>query len=368
MTFYHIFLLAKFAKKPPKYQKDLNIMENLIFKAIVGSQSYGTSTPTSDIDYKGVYMQNINELIGFGYKPQIEVTKDEVYYELRRFMELLTSANPTVLELLYSPKDCVIQKSKQFDLLVQHRDKFLTKKCLNSFGGYAIAQIKKAKGLDKKMNWEKQRVERKTPLDFIYANVDGKTIPVTALLEQMDFKQENCGLVNINHFRDCYGLYHSPNNIDNLKGIILDDSNSVRLSSIPKHLKQEVIVYYNKDGYSVHCKDYREYQEWLETRNTQRYVDIQGHDQKIDGKNLMHCRRLIDTAMEIPMLKTINVKRPNADYLLSIRRGEVDLESIIQKAEEDILLLNELYENSDLPDSVDPDFVNDLLVEIRLMK
>ncbi len=27
-------------------------MENLIFKAIVGSQSYGTSTPTSDIEYK----------------------------------------------------------------------------------------------------------------------------------------------------------------------------------------------------------------------------------------------------------------------------------------------------------------------------
>ena len=109
--------------------------EKIIFKAVVGSQSYGTSTPTSDVDYKGVYIQDIDDLLGFKYKEQIDVSKDEVYYEVRRFIQLLQSANPTVLELLYSPKDCILESSPQFDLLVANRDKFLTKKCLNSFGG-----------------------------------------------------------------------------------------------------------------------------------------------------------------------------------------------------------------------------------------
>lgn len=359
-------------------QQKLNFetMNNLVFKAIVGSQSYGTATPTSDIDYKGVYMQPIDELISFGYKEQIEVGKDECYYEIRRFIQLLQSANPTVLELLYSPQDCIIQSSPQFELLVKNRDKFLTQKCLLSFGGYAIAQIKKAKGLDKKMNWEKARVERKTPLDFVYCYVEGKTMPIEKWLQKEGKKQENCGLVALDHFRDCFALYYDYNahygqeanreyKVLGFKGVVSDDSNSVRLSSIPKGMTPATIAYYNKDGYSMHCKDYREYETWLENRNTQRYVDIKGHNQQIDGKNLLHCRRLLDMAMEIATDKTINVRRPNAEYLLSIRRGEVELDAIIEQAEKDLKGLDELFTNSGLPADCDKDFVNDLLLQVR---
>ncbi len=355
-------------------------MDNLIFKAIVGSQSYGTSTPTSDIDYKGVYMQDIDKLISFDYKEQIDVGKDECYYEIRRFLQLLQSANPTVLELLYSPKDCIVKTSPQFELLVQHRDKFLTQKCLLSFGGYAVAQIKKAKGLDKKMNWEKTRVERKTPLDFVYCYDDnGKTMSIKRWLQKEDKKQEHCGLVSLNHFKDCFALYydyvaHYAEEANKrykslgFKGIVLDDSNSIRLSSIPKDISPITIVYYNKDAYSTHCKDYREYEIWLENRNTQRYVDIKGHNQQIDGKNLLHCRRLLDMAIEIATEKTINVRRPNAEYLLSIRKGEVDLNTIIEQAEKDLKRLDELFAKSELPLDCDKDFVNDLLLQIRHLK
>ena len=43
--------------------------------------------------------------------------------------ELLKTANPTVLELLFLPEDCIIYKHPVFDILIKHRDKFLTKKC-----------------------------------------------------------------------------------------------------------------------------------------------------------------------------------------------------------------------------------------------
>ena len=347
-----------------------------IFKTIVGSQAYGTSTPKSDVDYKGVYMQSTDELISFGYKEQIDKGKDECYYEVRRFLQLLQSANPTVLEMLYSPEDCIVLKSPVFEIITKHRQKFLTKKCKLSFGGYAIAQIQKAKGLDKKMNWEKDKVERKTPLDFVYVYEDGKTLQIEKWLKKEDKKQEYCGLVALDHFKDCYALYYDYNAhygqranrsyaIFGFKGIVLDDSNSIRLSSIPKGLTAAAIVFYNKDGYSMHCKDYLSYQTWLQNRNTERYVDIKNHNQRIDGKNMLHCRRLLEMAIEIATTEIITVRRPNAEYLLKIRRGEMNLDELIEQSEADIKNLDELFDKSSLPDDCDKDFVNKLLLEVR---
>lgn len=346
-----------------------------IFRAIVGSQAYGTATPTSDTDYKGIFCQPTKDLIGVGYKEQIEYSKDHTEYEIRRFLQLLQSANPTVLELLFSPKDCIQVTSLAYEHLSSYRQKFLTTACANSFGGYAIAQIKKAKGLDKKMNFEKSRIERKTPLDFCWVYVDGITKPLTQFLQVNKFEQENCGLTRLNHIKDCYALFYDystryANSRGKMatfgyKGIIGENSNELRLSSVDKDQVPEALLYYNKDGYSMHCKDYKEYQDWLENRNTQRYVDTISHGQKIDGKNLMHCRRLLDMAIEIATEGTINVRRPNAEYLLSIRRGEVSLEALLEQSEEDIKRLDDLFNKSGLPGEVDRNWVNSLLLEIR---
>jgi hypothetical protein len=142
-------------------------------------------------------------------------------------------------------------------------------------------------------------------------------------------------------------------------------SNQLRLSSIPKGEKSICTIVYNKDGYSEHCKDYKEYQEWLENRNEARYVETQEHGQRIDGKNMMHCMRLIRMATEIGEGKGIIVRRPDAQELLAIRRGEVDLDSLIDIADKAIENMDEVFENSNLPNSVDKDLVNKLLIKIR---
>ena len=82
------------------------------------------------------------------------------------------------------------------------------------------------------------------------------------------------------------------------------ESNALRLSSIPKGETPICNIVYNKDGYSEHCKDYKSYEEWLENRNEARWVDVKSHGQKIDGKNMMHCKRLISMAKEIAEGKT----------------------------------------------------------------
>ena len=377
----------------------------ILFETIIGSQAYGTQTPTSDVDKKFVYILPEDYILGTGYIEQLNVNKDYVGWEIRRFLELMASNNPTVLELLNSPEDCIITKHPMFDLILEQKDKFITKVCKNSFGGYAVQQIKKAKGLNKKQNWEKDKVTRKDVLDFVYVIKGEKSIPWKKWNKDKEspdgklYEEKFCGVVNVPNARDLYVVYfdYDANNCFNeripehmreaskawrkeeghsmgygYKGLVktgeganVAESNQLRLSSIPKGQTPICNIIYNKDSYSTHCKDYKEYEEWLENRNEQRYVDTQAHGQKIDGKNMMHCMRLIRMAQEIGAGKGIIVRRPDAQELLSIRRGEIDLDNLIDMAEEEIARMDEIFDNSDLPNGVDKDLVNDLLIKIR---
>ena len=345
----------------------------LLFKAMVGSQAQGTATPQSDIDIKGVYIQKIEDLITFDYEEYVEVSKDESYYEIRRFVELLLSANPNAIEILFSPDDCVLETTPEFKILQEYKNIFLTKKCYGTFAGYANMQIKKATGLDKKMNWETQRVERKSPLDFCYMTLNGKTSPITSYLEKNGLEQNFCGLVKLSHFDNTYAMYYDHGGNENFKGIVGENSNELRLSSISKEFeeayriscRQPIILCYNKDGYTTHCKDFKSYNTWLAERNTNRYHTNKSHGQIYDSKNLSHCRRLIDVAIEIAQTGTFTVRRPNVDYLLEIKRGDVPLDQIISDAERDIAGLKEMYDASSLPDDVDRSIVKDILLRIR---
>lgn len=336
----------------------------LIFETLVGSTVYGTSTPQSDIDKKGVYIQTFDEILAWGYEPQVNVTKDEAYFEVRRFLELLEVANPTALEMLFTPDKFVTFIAPEFELIRKNRNKFLTKMCAKSFGNYGYSQIAKATGTDKKMNWEKSRISKKVPLDFIFYSEGGKSFSFKDFLTKNNLVQENCGLVRLEHMKDQYALYYDYDNLG-YRGIIGKESNEIRLSSVPKGEESLLTIYYNVEAYSKYCKEYREYKEWLEKRNMARFVDNKSHNQMVDGKNLLHCRRLVDIAIEIAKEKTINVFRPNAAYLLSIKRGEVNLKEILSVVESDIKDLDRIYEESGLPDKCDKEFVTSLLLEIR---
>lgn len=375
----------------------------IIFETVVGSQAYGTATPESDVDKKFVYI--LPDYL-YGYIPQLHVNKDYVGFELGEFMQLIETNNPTLLELLNSPEDCIIHKDPIFDLILNERDKFITKKCADSFGGYSRAQIKKAKGQDKMMNWEKNKVTRKNPIDFCYV-IDGYgTKSLKKYLKENKYEQKFCGVVNIPNARDTFALFYDQvahscfaNSVSEkdkeenksllkfhgckvglgYKGIekgedelvIAEDlaikrvSNALRLSSIPKGETPICIFSYNKDAYTQHCRDYNKYQSWLKTRNMARWVDVQEHGQKIDGKNMLHCMRLIDMALEIAQGKGIIVRRPNAKELLDIRKGKVDLDTLIQEAEEKVAKMDELFKNSNLPNKVNHKFIENLTNKIR---
>lgn len=368
----------------------------IIFEGIVGSKAHGTDTEQSDTDIKGVFVMPIEDIFGTKYVEQINDEKnDVVYYEIRRFLELLQTNNSTILELLNLPEDCILYKNPIFDIILENKDKFLSKKCANSFGRYALGQITKATGLDKKQNWEKDKVTRKTPIDFCYIHLNEKSMSLIDYLINHNMDQKFCGLSKIPHSRDTYALFYDftssvlSDELPKLrkkilkflnklpgykelplgfKGIAFEDSNDIRLSSIPINCPKHYFIgyiSYNKDGYTQHCRDFREYTEWLEKRNINRWVDVKSHGQKIDGKNMSHCRRLMDMAREIAEGEGIIVRRPNAEYLRSIRKGEVDLQTLIDHVKNEISEIDSLYAKSNLPDDVNIEFINELLIKIR---
>lgn len=335
-----------------------------LFEVIVGSQAYGTATPQSDTDLKSVFHASPRELLGAHYKPQIEHSKDNVSYELKRYLELLKSANPTILEMLYSPEDCIVSKDKSFNIILAAKNTFLTRKCKESFGGYAAAQIRKARGLTKKFRWEKDKTERKEPIDFCYLVIQGKTRKLTDWLQENQISERQIGLVNLDHAPHCYAMYIDwAQGARKFQGIFAENSDYVNLSSIPKGEYPIGTLVYNRDSFQKHRTEYRDYQTWLKERNEARYVDNAAHGQKYDSKNMLHVRRLLDMAIEIGRERKLQVRRPNCDYLLQIRKGEADLESILKKAEEDIQSLEDIYKNSDLPDEA-PD-TEGILLNIR---
>lgn len=368
-------LINKFYnKKSFNTQYLLNTKEgirgDIVFKAVVGSHAHGTNIEGSDTDIKGIYIQSPESVLEHGYQEQVTITDDEVYYELKRVAELCCTGNPTMLELLYSPLDCILYKDPIIDGLLEKRDDFLSKSCKYSFGGYAIAQIQKASGLDKKMNWEKDKTERKTILDFCYILTPAGSTPLKHWLgiqRGNECDEKNYGVAKVNNAKDVYYIYYNDKDLG-YKGLVSNEETSqdLNLSSIPysEVLKYKVLVY-NKDGYSAHCKDYKEYSDWLKNRNTQRYVDIERHNQKIDGKNMLHCIRLITMGKEIAEGKGLIVRRPEAKYLISIRKGEVNLQELLLQAENLKKEMDSLFLKSTLQDKVDRGYFLKLVTTIR---
>ncbi|GAA5043776.1 hypothetical protein GCM10011506_47140 [Marivirga lumbricoides] len=338
------------------YSKDI-----IVFDCLSGSHAYGLATPESDVDIKGVYILPEEDYFSLNYVEQVSnKTNDIVYYELKRFVELLSKSNPNILELLYTPNDSVRKLHPAFEKLRSMN--LLSKQCKESFGGYAMTQVRKAKGLNKKILNPVEK-ERKGVLDFCFVAHDQGSIPVREFLEMDNLEQSKCGLSRIPHMHEMYGLYYGETSF---KGIARkENANEVSLSSIPKGIQPFTVMSFNKSAYSKYCKDYKEYWEWVEKRNDTRYQNTLDHGQNYDAKNMMHTIRLLTMCEEIGLEGQLNVRREDRDYLLGIKKGAFLYEELVEIAESKIASINDVYEKCALPDQPDIHELNKVLIEIR---
>src|SRR5438067_13913713 len=83
----------------------------IVLECITGSKAYNLDLPGSDIDLKGVFVLPEEAYYGLNYIPQVSSEKnDEMFYELKRFFELLLKNNPNIIELLGISPECVLHK------------------------------------------------------------------------------------------------------------------------------------------------------------------------------------------------------------------------------------------------------------------
>ncbi len=344
--------------------QDLKSKNCILFEVISGSKSFGLNTPTSDTDIKGVYYLPKDQFYGLEYVPQISnETNDEVYYEIGRFIELLLKNNPNIIEILATPQDCILYKHPLMNQL--NLNDFLSKLCKDSFAGYAMTQIKKARGLKKKIVNPIAK-ERKNLLHFCSILKGYDSISLLDWLHQNKMKQEQCGLINVPNAKGIYALFYDKENRLGYKGIIKNEmSNEVSLSSITKDEKEKAYLSCNLEGYSKYCKEYAEYWDWMEKRNEERYNTNQKHGKNYDSKNMMHTIRLLQSAKQILSTGTLNIKVDNREELLAIKAGEMEYEDLLQKADDLIISIENLYQISTLPEKPNVVKAVNTLITIR---
>jgi predicted nucleotidyltransferase len=381
----------------------------LLYEYIRGSHLYGLNTPDSDVDTSGVFISTKEQLLGcFGYKPQVSDTRhDTTWFEVGELVRLLLKSNPTVLESLFVPEDKILVKpSPLLADLFANKNEFITKQCFNPFIGYAIDQIKKARGLNKKIT--NPVYERLTPFDFAYTFYKQGSTKISDWLETRGLNKDFCGLVHIPNMHDTYGVYYDwgahfeANNIKTFddfisknirtanfamdfygamfcenwfeenkdvkhyRGMCLENSTDMRGSSVSKGEKPIVYMVYNESGYKDHCRKYKEYKEWEKNRNPKRYES--NLDKNYDSKNLCHTMRLVHMGYEIATGQGIILDREKAgdkEFLMNIRNHKYEYDELMEIVEADKVKLDKAIANSTIKEKIDTDLVNDVLINIR---
>ena len=119
------------------------VTEHTILAVVVGSRAYGLAGPDSDHDRRGVYAAP-TRLYWHLDKPPTHLdgpAEEQFSWEIERFCTLALQANPTVLEVLWSP--LVTHLTAEGEHLRAARSAFLSRRVAETYGAYARDQLKR---------------------------------------------------------------------------------------------------------------------------------------------------------------------------------------------------------------------------------
>lgn len=152
---------------------NFDIHPRTIYITIVGSHSYGTARPESDVDIRGIAIPPHEYFHGYAntfaqfeaeYPRRAMVGGETIHtrlermvgrmipdgerldstiYGLRKFFKLAADCNPNIIEFLYADPCCHVLTTSYSDTLIQNRHLFLSTKARFTFSGYAHSQLKR---------------------------------------------------------------------------------------------------------------------------------------------------------------------------------------------------------------------------------
>jgi predicted nucleotidyltransferase len=117
----------------------------VVYRCQVGSRAFGLATVDSDDDLRGVYLPPARlHWSLFRLPEQIEEReggRDEVYWEMEKFLRLALKANPNVLETLWTPR--VLHADEVGQRLRDLRGAFLSRHVYKTYSGYVLSQFRR---------------------------------------------------------------------------------------------------------------------------------------------------------------------------------------------------------------------------------
>lgn len=344
-----------------------------------GSHAYGLNTEMSDLDYKGICVapkRFYTTLETFEQKdkgweqegvltsfPQLD-NSDSVVYDVQRYLSLLRSQNPNILEMLWQTPDSYIYLDNLGKTLVENREKLISQRISGTFVQYARAQIKK---MNTHRKWL-QDPPKKKPEWEDYGVSSAKLTPtqIESFIEYLYLLIKD----RIEYYQASTDLYEIIHNQVDWKGVlkqnVLPDECFKEAQQITRASDEYMSLLHASQQYRSDLKRWNNYQDWLVNRNVKR-SEIE-RTCGYDGKNASHCVRLMRMAIDAMRTGELFVNRKkvgDADLLLDIKYGRIPYEDLDD-------MVNKLFEEADqvvknecvLPKTIDDNLINHLCEEI----
>lgn len=286
-----------------------------------GSIAYGTSTDTSDVDIRGIYVNPIEEFIGMQadseqFKPD---GYDCVIYSIKKMFKLLADCNPNTIELLGLTPDQILLCSGAGQDIYNSAKLFLSKKAGDSFGCYARAQL--------------NRLTNKLGRTDSNSIVDNETRSISNAITALRKK-------------------------DGIQGLSAQNDNGTLFITVNGHYSIDKFCRLTGEISNIH-NDYKR-----SVRNDKAIV----HG-KI-GKHMMHLVRLYLMGIDILKDQRITTLRPEHDLLMDVRNGRYFEDDQVTPNAAFNKLVQELskefdaaLKSSTLPDTPDMTKINALMME-----
>jgi hypothetical protein len=259
----------------------------------------------------------INPFEGFEQKDSGFDEEDKVLYDLRKFFKLCVDMNPNITEMLFIPKEKIIFTSPIWDLIMENRFLFLSKKAKYTFLGYSWSQIKKAKT---HREWFKNPPKEKPT-------------------------------------RKDFGLTDSPV----ISGEGLNVLSNINLDMLKDNFRDEIR---REVAYRDSKKRWDDYISWKTSRNPARMLLEEKYG--YDTKSILHVFRLLEEGKQLLLNGKIEFPLRNADELLAIKNGKYSYEEALEKASDIEKEFESYYDNSVIPHHPDRNKIIELYYRIVL--